>query len=414
MKYGLIGEHLGHSFSKIIHESLDNYHYDLCEVAKEDIDTFMKKKDFIGINVTIPYKETVMPYLDDIDPSAKLIGCVNTIVNRDGKLFGTNTDYYGLKALCEKQNISFKNAIILILGSGGTAKTARKVATDLGAKTIITVSRNKTEDKNFITYEELEQFYNEEVIIINTTPLGMYPKVQNSPISLKNFKNIQLVVDVIYNPLRTTLLNEAISLNIPCCGGLYMLVLQAYYASMQFTGKKIELNKATKLYQNLEKQMQNLVLIGMPSSGKTTIGKELARILKRELVDTDDLVKEELGMRIDKYIQIFGETSFRKVESEVIEKVSLRQGIIISTGGGVITRKVNIENLKRNGQLLFINRPLELLTPTKNRPLSSNLEALKDRYEERLPLYKQYADKEVINDGEFINTINKILKEIDA
>ena len=406
MKYGLIGEKLGHSFSKEIHEMLGYYQYELHEVAKNDIDSFMKQHEFTGTNVTIPYKETVIPYLDEISPQALAIGAVNTVVNKDGKLTGYNTDYYGMKALIERINLDCKDKKALILGTGGTSKTATAVLKDLGIKEIIKVSINN--EPGTITYDEIVNHLDAN-IVVNTTPVGMYPKNEGLIIDIKKFNKLDGVVDVVYNPLRTNLILNAKELNIPCEGGLYMLVAQAVYACGIFLEKDIDLDIINNIFDKIIKDKENIVLIGMPSCGKTTIGNMLAKIINRQVIDTDSLIVEKIGMSIADYLKNHTEKEFRDIESECVKEAAKSSSCIIATGGGAILREENVRALKQNGILYFINRDLNNLTPTASRPFSSDLEALKKRYEERLPIYKKVCDVEVDNNNEINDVINKIL-----
>ena len=409
MKYGLIGEKLGHSFSKEIHEMIGYYNYEIHEVAKTDIDHFMKEKNFIGINVTIPYKETVIPYLDEIDSVALRIGAVNTIINVDGKLKGFNTDYYGMKALINKADIDCYNKKVLILGTGGTSKTAYALAEDLGAKIILKVSINNEEGT--ITYDEAISIHNDADVIINTTPVGMYPKNEGCIIDLKHFKSLSGVVDVVYNPLRTTLVQNAKDLNIKAIAGLYMLVGQAVYASGIFLNENIDLDIIDPIFNKINNDKENIVLIGMPSSGKTTIGKLLSEKLNKRLIDTDDLIVEKIGMSITDYMKTHTEKEFRDVETECVKEASKHSKVIIATGGGAILRSENVKALKQNGKLYFLKRNLELLTPTDSRPFSSDLESLKKRYVERLPIYEAVCDKVIDNNNDLDYTIKQIRGE---
>ena len=409
MKYGLIGEKLGHSFSKEIHEMIGYYKYELHEVQKDEIIDFMKKKDFMGINVTIPYKETVIPYLDHIDDAAKKIGAVNTIVNVNGLLYGYNTDYYGMKELILKNNIDCLNKKVLILGTGGTSKTASIVASDLGAKEILIVSRNKS--LNYINYEQALSIHNDADVIINTTPVGMYPNNDDCIIDITKFVNLSGVVDVVYNPLRTNLVLNACNNNIPAIGGLNMLVAQAVYASKLFINKDIDLKIIDTIFNKLYNDKENIVLIGMPSSGKTTIGQMLKDKLNKELIDTDDLIVNYIGKSIAEYVKTHSEKEFRDIETMCIKEAAKKSNVIISTGGGAVLRGENVLSLKQNGKLYFLKRDLELLTPTSSRPFSSDLESLKKRYEERLPIYESVCDVVVDNNSDINLAVNKIIGE---
>ena len=407
MRYGLIGEKLGHSFSKEIHEMIGYYKYEIHEVARCDIDKFMKEKDFVGINVTIPYKETVIPYLDEISPQASSIGAVNTIVNINGKLYGHNTDYFGMLALIKKNNIDCYNKKVLILGTGGTSKTAYAVLKDLGAKIILKASINN--EVGTITYDDAVRNHNDAEIIINTTPVGMYPKNDGCIINLDYFKNLIGVIDVVYNPLRTNLVINAKNKNIPSEGGLYMLVGQAVYASGLFLNQEMDLSIIDKIYDKLRNDKENIILIGMPSSGKTTIGKLLSEKLNRKLIDTDELIVDKIGMSIAEYLKSHTEKEFRDIETECVKEAAKLSGVVIATGGGAVLRCENVQALKQNGKLYFLKRDLNLLTPTQSRPFSSDYESLKRRYEERLPIYESVCDVNVDNNGDILDTVNAII-----
>lgn len=407
MKYGLIGEKLGHSFSKEIHEMIGYYKYEIHEVAKDDIDGFMKQKDFLGINVTIPYKETVIPYLDEISPQAASIGAVNTIVNINGKLYGHNTDYFGMLALIKKNNIDCKNKKVLILGTGGTSKTAFAVVNDLGAKEILKASING--EVNTITYDEAVSVHNDAEVIINTTPVGMYPNNDGCIIDISKFTKLSGLIDVVYNPLRTNLVLNAKTLNIPSEGGLYMLVGQAVYACGLFLNKEIDLSIIDTIYDKLRSDKENIILIGMPSSGKTTIGKILSEKLNKTLVDTDELIVNKISMSIAEYMKTHTEKEFRDVESKCVKEAAKMSSVVIATGGGAILRSENVKALKQNGKLYFLKRDLELLTPTASRPFSSDIESLKKRYIERLPIYESVCDKCIDNNHDISDTVDAII-----
>lgn len=406
MKYGLIGEKLGHSFSKTIHEKTGGYPYELKEIKKEELVDFMEKKDFLGINVTIPYKSDIIPYLSYIDPVAESIGAVNTVVNRDGKLYGYNTDYYGMKMLIEKQGFDYKNKKVLILGTGGTSKTAQAVAESFSASAIIKVSR-----EGEVNYKNVSVLHKDADYIINTTPCGMYPDNFSCPVDLDAFDNIKGVTDVVYNPLRTMLCLKAEEKGIPAEGGLYMLVAQGVLSCEYFTGKKLEIKKVTdEIYAQILYDKQNIVLIGMPGSGKSTIGKALSDKMQKELIDTDILITESYG-EISRIFTEKGENFFRDIESEKIKFASKSSGKIIATGGGAILRKENVLALKQNGVLFFLNRPLDDIVPTADRPLSSNYEALKKRFEERYNLYQQAAHYEIHIDGAIEEAVIEIMEK---
>ena len=382
-KYGCIGKKLTHSFSKEIHAKLADYNYELIELSENEIKSFFIEKDFEAINVTIPYKETVIPYLDDVSDIAKRIGAVNTIVNRNGKLYGYNTDYYGMKALIERIGLNLKNKKVLILGTGGTSKTAQVVAKDLGASSVLVVSRSKKD--NCITYDEVTSNHLDAEIIINTTPSGMYPDCESKPIEVSQFKSLEGVVDAVYNPLTTNLVMDAKKQGIKAECGLYMLVMQAVVAVEKFLDRKIPKETADNVFRDILASKENIVLTGMPGSGKSTVGK-LIKIDGFEFVDTDSEIEKRCGCSIKELISIKGEKYFRDLETEVIRDVSSKGLRIISTGGGAILREENVDCLKRNGKLFFINEDMERLKATEGISLFA------DAYEDRFGIYQATAD----------------------
>lgn len=400
MEYGLLGEHLPHSFSKIIHEKFGKYNYELKELSLDGFKKFMQAKKFKGINITIPYKETALDFVDEIDESAKAIGAINTVINKNGTLIGFNTDYLGLKLLIEKNNITIKNKKIVILGSGGTSKTAYTVAKNLGAKEIIKVSRSKKD--NTCSYEELEKLHNNADVLFNTTPVGMYPNNEESIIDLNIFHNLNAVIDVIYNPLKTNLLINAENKGIKAVSGLYMLVAQAAFAADMFLEDESIIPKIDNVYKELLNEKTNIVLIGMPASGKSTIAKELSKKLNRSFVDTDALIVEKYGA-ISDIFEKYGEEYFRSIETKIIKEVSSLSGIIIATGGGAVLKEENIRALKQNGKLYFLNRPLSELIPTSDRPLASDENKIKKLYNDRIDIYTNLAEEiiTVKNDASF-------------
>lgn len=408
MEYGCIGEHLSHSFSKEIHNALADYDYALKELSKEELPAFMKEKNFKAINVTIPYKQDVIPFLDYISEEAKAINAVNTIVNREGKLYGYNTDFSGLRSLIERQGVSLENKKVAILGSGGTSNTAFAVASSLGASSILKVSR--TAKEGYITYDELYENYSDIQVIINTTPCGMFPKTGFSAVNLDDLPEIEAVFDAVYNPLSSKLILDAKNKGITCSGGLYMLVSQAAYAVEKFIGAPVDTDAVEKIFTDLYKSKMNIVLIGMPSSGKTTVGKHLSEKLSKSFVDTDDLIVGTEKKSIPDIFKAQGEAEFRNIEKKIIYDISKENAKVIATGGGAIFFKENIQNLKGNGRVYFINRPLEQLITTNDRPLSSSREALKQRYKERYSIYIDSAD--VVIDGS--GTVDEVAKRIEA
>jgi len=388
-QYGCIGKKLTHSFSKEIHAKLADYDYELIELTEEEIAPFFDNKDFAAINVTIPYKQTVIPYLDSISPIAQRIGAVNTVVNKDGKLYGYNTDYYGMKALVERVGIDLNGRKVLILGTGGTSKTAQVLAADLGAAEVLTVSRKKTEA--YITYEEAVCDHSDAQVIINTTPSGMYPNCEDKPIDIANFPKLEGVIDAVYNPLRTNLVLDAQERGIKAEGGLYMLVMQAVVAVEHFLNTAIPKETADQVFASIYASKENIVLTGMPGSGKSTVGK-LLELEGFSFIDTDEEIEKRCGCSICDLIKEKGEPYFRDLETEVIREVSSNSCRIISTGGGAILREENFRYLKRNGRLYFLNAELSRLQATNSRPLSDTVEKLKRLYTERIPIYQKSAD----------------------
>jgi shikimate dehydrogenase len=400
MEYGLIGEKLGHSFSKIIHEKLADYTYDLCPLAKDELHDFMTKKEFKAINVTIPYKRDVIPYLDEIDESAKRIGAVNTVVNVDGKLKGYNTDFTGFLYSVQSHHVDFEGKEILLLGNGGAAQAVKAVARHLKAEKIYIADLVPgSEEDHVISYDEIPDHYDVD-IIINATPCGMYPKVDDALIDLTNFTACQAVFDVIYNPLKTRLLKQAEEMGMIAVNGLEMLVAQAKYAVEHFLSKEIDDARIGEILRALTEDLCNIVLIGMPSCGKTLTGTALQKYVDKTFVDTDALIVERAGMEIREIFEQFGEDYFRKLESEVIADVAKGNRQIIATGGGVIKNPLNMLRLKQNGVVVFIDRELSKLLSTHDRPLSSSKEAVAELYKQRYPLYLSYGDLRIENNYE--------------
>ncbi len=408
MEYGLIGEKLGHSFSKDIHGKIGDYDYRLKELAPHELSAFLTEGGFKAINVTIPYKKDVIPYLTAISPEAEAIGAVNTVVNRDGKLYGYNTDYIGLKRLIlritEGQPLTGK---VLILGAGGTSLTANAVVKDMGA-TPITVSRS---GKNgAVTYEEALHDHTDASFLINTTPVGMYPKDDGMAVDPALFPCLKGVADAVYNPLRTQLIRRAKALGMPAEGGLYMLVAQAVAAYGFFFDTEADEALADCIYREIMGEKENIVLIGMPAGGKSTVGRTLAERLGRSFCDSDEEIVKEAGMPIPDYFAKYGEAAFRDLESRVIARLSSGlTGAVIATGGGAVLREENVDRLKANGRLFWLDRSLDKLIPTSDRPLSSNAEALRKRYGERYPIYKAACDIRIDGNGTVEEVANAIL-----
>ena len=341
MEYGLIGERLGHSFSAVIHGMIGKYGYTLREIPRGGLERFIRESNFLGLNVTIPYKQEIMPLLDEIDTTAKDIGAVNTVVRRGDKLYGYNTDFDGMCGLAKHAGVNMQGKKVLILGTGGTSLTARAVARSLGCREVYRVSRSGRDGA--VTYEQAYAEHGDADIIINTTPCGMLPGIYSCPIRLEAFSRLSGVLDAIYNPLRTTLVQQAQSRGIPAEGGLYMLVCQAIAASELFTGEPAEDGIAERIYSALLAEKENIVLIGMPGCGKSTVGSALAKQLGRKLIDTDTMITEATGMTPSEIFEQEGESGFRCLESEAVRKASAETGCIIATGGGAVLRRENVD-----------------------------------------------------------------------
>lgn len=415
MGYGLIGKTLGHSFSKIVHEALTDYSYQLYPLpTEEEFHNFMKQRQFPGINVTIPYKQMVIEYCESLDEKAKAIGAINTIVNKEGKLYGYNTDYDGFLYLAEKIGVSFQDKVVLILGTGGTFKTVSSVVKHQGAKEIIVASRNPDpsqmpEDITSVSYPEAEALKTVD-IIVNTSPSGMYPNNHTQPISLEHFPQLLGVLDVVYNPLRSSLVQSAKALGIPATGGLPMLVAQAKFAAEHFQNKEISTSAMDKVVGEIAQKQSNLVLIGMPSCGKSTLGKRCAREMNRTFVDLDQKIEEKIGMSIPQLFETQGEEAFRKIETEVCQEYAKENGLVISTGGGIVTRGENIQALTQNGVLVYVHRPLSQLDVGANRPLSKSVDAIATLYQQRAPLYQSASNIQIENTAD-VSTVAKKIQE---
>ncbi len=393
MKYGLIGEKLGHSFSVPIHERLTGEAYELREIAPEDLDAFLRRKEFRGINVTIPYKQAVIPYLDGISETARAIGAVNTVVCRDGELYGDNTDCDGLTRLILRVCPEPAGKKTLVLGTGGTSRTAVYAARMLGADPVIRVSRTAREGA--VTYEEARREHADAALIINTTPSGMYPNDGDAPVAVADFPGAEAVVDAVYHPLRTNLVIEARRRNVPAEGGLYMLVAQAVRAAGIFRGTEYDPARTEGIFRGLIREKENIVLTGMPGSGKSAVSEILGRKLNRRVIDTDHRIVEKAGMEITEIFRQSGEAAFRDLESRVIREAARETGVIISTGGGAVLREENVNALRRNGRLFWLDRAEEELVPTDDRPLADSREKMRALYHRRKPIYEATSDVRV-------------------
>ena len=403
MKCGLLGRRLGHSYSPQIHAMLGSYPYTLFEKEPEQIEDFLKSGDFTGINVTVPYKKDVIPFLDELSPVAQRLGAVNTIVRRNGKLIGHNTDYFGFMTMVKASGLDVSCKKVLVLGSGGASNTAVAVLQELGAEVIV-ISRN---GKN--NYQNLH-LHADARVIVNTTPVGMYPHAGVSPIDLTLFPQLAGVLDVIYNPARTQLLLDAEISGLVAINGLLMLVAQAKEAAEWFTGTCLKDTVISAIHHRLQLQMENIILIGMPGCGKSTIGRKLAETLGKEFIDADQALEVHFGRPITEIIPQDGEPAFRAMETEILQMLGKRSGLIIATGGGCVTQERNYPLLHQNGTIFWLKRDLEKL-PTHGRPLSQK-NKLSELFKVRKPLYEAFADITIDNDGETAQTIQQILEAL--
>ena len=404
--YGLLGETLGHSFSPQIHACLGDYEYKLFEVAPEDLGDFLCSGSFEGLNVTIPYKKAVMPYLAEISENAKAIGSVNTItVLPNGTLRGDNTDYDGFLYLVRRSGIAVNGKKALVLGTGGASLPVKKVLSDLGAHEVISISR--TGENN---YQNLEKHFDAD-LIVNTTPVGMYPNNLQAPLSLDGFSHLSGVLDIVYNPQKTQLILDAEQRGIPAFSGLTMLVAQAKRAAELFLNTNIDDRKNDEIYETLSRQMKNIVLVGMPGCGKSTVGKALAKRLSRPFFDADQEIVKRAGKSIPEIFQTEGESGFRKIETEVLFDLCRQSGAVIATGGGAVTVPQNHDILRQNSLVVFLNRDIAVL-PTNGRPLSEQND-LHEMFRQRLPLYRAVCDYEVDGNSE-IQTVTDRVAEVYA
>lgn len=400
MQCGLLGRKLGHSYSPQIHGLLGSYDYKLFEKEPEEVGDFLKNGNFTGLNVTIPYKKDVIPYLSQLSPVAKRLGAVNTIVRRqDGSLIGHNTDYFGFRYLVERSGLTVSGKKVLVLGSGGASNTAVAVLRELGAQVVI-ISRSGENN-----YHNLH-LHHDASVIVNTTPVGMYPNTGISPIDLNLFPQLEGVLDAIYNPARTQILLDAEKRGLVAMNGLWMLVAQAKESAEWFTGSVIDQGKIPEIHACLRRQMENIILIGMPGCGKSTIGRLLAQRTGKKFVDADEALEARLGRKITDIIPQDGETVFRQMESDTLAELGKQSGLVIATGGGCVTRERNYPLLHQNGTILWLTRQLHKL-PTEGRPLSQPGK-LQEMFAQRQSLYRQFADAEISNDGPVEETLEAI------
>lgn len=427
-KYYLIGERLGHSFSAEIHRAFGRYDYELKELCPAELGPFLEARDFAGLNVTVPYKEAVIPYLDRLDEQAAAIGAVNTVINRDGALWGYNTDFWGMEAALRRlwgtqtaECRPCEGTTVLILGTGGTSKTALAACRALGARKVFRVSRTGREGT--LSYEQAAALFGTPphpsasqipshqgegfglaeprgLVVINCTPAGMWPDLDGGPLGLAGLPGLEGVFDCVYNPLRTRLVLEAQARGVPAAGGLYMLVKQAARACALFTGAPAEETQVDIIFNALRLERENLVLIGMPGSGKSTVSRILARKTGKTFVDSDEEIVKRAGKSIPAIFAEVGEAEFRDLEADVIRDLAGRTGLVIAVGGGTVLREENVRRLKQNGRLVFLDRPLDQLLPSPDRPLGDTAEKVARLYAERSPVYLAAADEIVDASGE--------------
>ena len=400
MNCGLLGRKLGHSYSPAIHGLLADYDYRLYEKEPEELEDFLKHGCWHGLNVTIPYKKTVAAWCDELSPLARELGSVNTLVRRDGKIYGDNTDAWGFEAMAKRLGVDYAGKKALVLGSGGASVTVQAVLKHLGCSVVV-ISRSGPDN-----YDNLEH-HADAAVLVNTTPVGMYPNNGQTPVDLSRLPNLAAVLDVVYNPARTQLILDAEARGIPCESGLYMLVGQAARASEQWSGKAVSAETLEAVWKQVGGGMQNLILIGMPGCGKSTVGKALARKLGRRFVDADEEITARIG-DIPQFFADHGEDAFRKVETEVLSDLGRQSGLVLATGGGCVTRQENYPLLHQNGKIIWVRRDLDRL-PTSGRPVSQR-DGVQAIYDARKPLYERFADMIVENNGTVEETVLQMMQ----
>ena len=402
-RYGLLGEHLGHSFSPRIHDMLCGYEYKLYEQEREKLPSFLSNCGLDGMNVTIPYKKDVLPHCAWLSDAVKRIGSANTLVKHEDGWQAYNTDYFGFRRMVESMGVDPSGKKAVILGSGGAMLAVRTALEDMGAREIIVVSRSGENN-----YDNLHLHADAEVVV-NATPVGMYPKVGVQAASLESFPNCKAAFDVVYNPARTAFIMQAEELGIPCRNGLYMLVAQAHRAAELFTGREIAIERIEEILRVLENETKNIVLVGMPGSGKSSVGKALSQLCGKTLVDADEKLKETFGMSAGDMINTHGEEYFRQRETEVLKELGKQSGLIIATGGGCVTREENYRHLHQNGEIFWLRRSLDKL-PTAGRPLSQR-GSLETMFQKRAPMYQRFADFVIDNDSGTVDDSAKAILE---
>lgn len=404
-KFGLLGEKLGHSYSPAIHSMLASYEYRLYQVSREDLDSFMREGDWDGLNVTIPYKKAVVPYCSKLSQKAAALGSVNTLVRLpDGGLYGDNTDAYGFEKLLHRAGIDVSGKKALVLGSGGASVTVCAVLESMGAAQVIVISRDGENN-----YKNLSR-HADAGIIVNATPVGMYPNNGKAAVDLSLFPQCQGVLDVVYNPARTALILQAERLGIPCASGLYMLVAQAKRSSELFTQTEIDDGEIDRIQQALSSGMLNIVFVGMPGSGKSSLAQVLGQRLNRPVLESDQRIEELAGMSIPEIFERFGEDRFRDYETQALTELSKQSGAVISTGGGCVKRPDNYPLLHQNGTIVWLQRDIDKL-PKDGRPISQKSD-LQQLYQQRKPLYESFADLAVDNNGSLEETVQTVMQAL--
>lgn len=384
-QYGLLGEHLSHSFSPRIHGEMADYPYSLYEVSRESLGEWVGDNSLSGYNVTIPYKQEIMKYLDELSDAAKSIGAVNTVVRKsDGTLVGDNTDYYGFKYMLDCLNVDIKGKKAVVLGNGGASKTVQAVLKERGAELVVFDVTGEN------TYSTISR-HSDATLVVNATPVGMYPNTGQTLVDLSIFTQCKGVADLIYNPARTALLLQAEHLGIPTVNGLSMLVAQAKRAAELFTDTELDDSVIERIRRKVASQTENVILVGMPGCGKTTVGKILAETMNRKFVDGDEEITNSSGRKPSEIINSDGERAFRLVETEVLKGMCKQSSAVIATGGGVVTVHDNLDILRQNGRIIFVDRDIDVLSKD-DRPLSVNLPEL---YEKRMPLYREFSDRTI-------------------
>ena len=404
MKAGLIGDNIRYSFSPGIHSLLGDYSYELWEITPGELDAFMTKRDFDALNVTIPYKKSVIPYLNELSDEAKRIGAVNTVINKNGSLFGYNTDYRGFSDMLDINRIEAKGKKVLVLGNGGAAATVKTVLSDRGASEIITVSRSGSDN-----YKNLER-HADASVIVNTTPLGKYPDTDSCPLgSLGIFPELEAVADLTYNPYRTRLLLMAEDKGCKTAGGLTMLISQAIAAKECFFNEETSGSTADKARNIENRYFRNIILTGMPGCGKSSVGKILAKRLGRQFIDTDNEIEKETGRSPADIIENDGEIRFREIENEILNKSCFGYAKVIATGGGAVTTKKGRDTIRQGGTVVFIDRNPESLDRS-DRPLSRG--SLQQLYENRIDFYRETADCIVDGNCSLDELADRIMTEV--